>query len=71
MDDFDKCTTMIRHNDTGIVMINCRLGLWSVKANTRELTMREAMVYFNQYKADGEYHSIIGGKTPLEVLIND
>lgn len=71
MNDFDKCTTTLVYIDTGKTTVICKLNLWSVQAETRESAMREAMHYFRQYKSDGEYPSIIGGNTPLEILIND
>lgn len=69
MTQFEQCTEMTGSTSEGRVEIKCKLGFWSVFAPTRELAVREAMHYFSQYRSDGEYHSIIGGKTPAQVLM--
>ena len=58
MNDFDKCTVKIKHR-CGRTIINCKLGLWGVDAPSAKVAMREATYYFNQYKSDGEYSSIL------------
>lgn len=67
-DEFSKCVK-IKHNKHGFEA-ECKLGLWSVTAQSIEDVISEAERYFIQYKEDGEYSSIIGGKTVLEV-VND
>jgi len=68
MSDFEKCTTK-KVSKCGLVDIECKLGLWGVSASCAEDAMREAIHYFNQYKADGEYSSIIGGKSTRDILM--
>jgi len=64
--DFCECTTSAR--DGFRVSISCKLGLWSVEGSDPIAVINEAAHYFSQYKSDGEYHEIIGGPTPMEVL---
>jgi len=66
MTDMEKCTTYRRNGDT--CTISCNLGLWSVSGKYGLNLMDEADNYFQQYKSDGEYSSIIGGKTVMENL---
>ena len=67
MDDFVKCVT-IKKTEAGYI-IQCKLGLWSVLAPTRNSAETEALRYFEQYSSSGEYSSIIGGPTVMEVLM--
>ena len=57
----------------GKMEIECKLGLWSVSGDLVNLKRikDEARYYWEQYKADGEYHSIIGGPSPVDILINN
>ena len=66
MDDFERCVT--RKKLSVGYSINCKLNLWSVVAPTRKQAEDEAVHYFEQYKSDGEYSSIIGGDDVLTVL---
>lgn len=66
MKGFAKCTTSELKD--GMFHIDCKLGLWSVSADTLDEAYREAQHYFNQYKQDGEYSSIIGGESVVEKL---
>ncbi len=66
MTDIEKCTTYRRVGD--VCTISCNLGLWSVSGEYGLVLMNEANHYFEQYKSDGEYSSIIGGKTVVEKL---
>ena len=65
--EFWKCTNVKYDGVTW--SIDCKLGLWGVKASTRIEAEREAYNYFWQYKSDGEYSSIIGGKNVYDTLI--
>jgi len=67
--DFWKCTNT--KYDGKRWSIDCRLGLWGVEAPTREQALQEAFRYFEQYKSDGEYSSIIGGKNTVDALIEN
>lgn len=40
------------------VEINCRIGLWSVYAQTMQQALQEAQHYYLQYQRDGEYGEI-------------
>lgn len=66
MNDFDMCVDIARSN--GRFNIYCKLGLWSVSSESLDVAQREALNYFRQYKADGEYYRILGGKSPAELL---
>jgi hypothetical protein len=70
MSHFNRCVTIQRHRD-GLTHINCKLGLWGVTGPSFEQAMDEATYYFSQYKLDGEYSSIIGGKSAAEILISN
>ncbi len=63
---FYMCTKSTKSK--GSHSIDCRLGLWGVTAPTLEQAVDEAKHYFLQYMGDGEYHDIIGGKSPVEIL---
>jgi hypothetical protein len=69
MNDFDKCTVKIKHR-CGRTSINCKLGLWGVDAPSAKVAMREAVYYFEQYKSDGEYSSILGGESVVDRLMS-
>tara|TARA_B100000809_G_C15069102_1_gene505301 strand:+ start:783 stop:1034 length:252 start_codon:yes stop_codon:yes gene_type:complete len=69
VNEFNACTAA---NATELgYEIECLLGLWSVSCfgfgGTLGLT-QEAIYYWLQYKSDGEYYKIIGGKSPIELL---
>ena len=64
--EMEKCTTYKRVGER--CEISCRYGLWSVSGKYGLDLINEASHYFEQYKADGEYSQIIGGKSPLEVM---
>ena len=64
--EMGMCTTYRRKND--LCTISCKLGLWSVSGKCGLALINEADHYFKQYKEDGEYSSIIGGKSASEVL---
>lgn len=63
---FERCTEINRSKDR--VKISCRLGLWGVDSPTLQQAVDEAKGYFLQYLDDGEYSSIIGGKSVIEKL---
>ncbi len=63
---FEKCTKV--KVKKGRVTVDCIKGLWGVDAPTIEQAIDEAKHYFLQYMVDGEYHDIIGGKSPSELL---
>jgi len=67
MTELKMCTTCIQDGD--ICTISCKLGLWEVTGSYSLELINEAMRYFQQYKSDGEYFEIIGGKSPVEVLL--
>ncbi len=66
LNEMMKCTTITV--DCDYVSIDCKLGLWGVSAPTRDIATHQAMHYFLQYRDDGEYSSIIGGKSVMDVL---
>jgi len=66
--EFNKCVTK-RKRKSGKYSINCKLGLWGVSADNKDTATIEALRYFLQYKSDGEYSSIIGGKNVIDTLI--
>ena len=70
LSEFNKCTIKQKHR-CGRTVISCKIGLWGVDAPTYELAMREAMHYFKQYRGDGEYYKILGGKSPVELLMEN
>lgn len=65
--DLEKCTTYRRRGDT--CTIKCNLGLWEVSGKYGLALINEADHYFEQYKAHGEYYEILGGKSPVELLV--
>ena len=65
--DYEKCITRSYYADS--VEIECKLGLWSVESGDVAKAEAEAMHYWRQYAHDGEYSSIIGGKTVKQVLM--
>jgi len=65
----EKCTTYKRVGDK--CTISCNLGLWEVSGEYGLALINEACHYFEQYKGDGEYSSIIGGKTVVETLLEN
>ncbi len=69
MTEMEKCTTYTRCGDT--CTIKCNLGLWEVTAQYGLNLINEASSYFEQYRVAGEYHEIIGGKSPLELIIGE
>lgn len=58
--EFSACTNRVVSKD-GWVSISCKLGMWSVEGRDEDAVLQEALHYFRQYKADGEYGHIIGG----------
>jgi hypothetical protein len=69
VNEFNACTTASA-TDSGYE-IECVLGLWSASCFSFDGTLRltqEAVYYWRQYKSDGEYYKIIGGKSPAELL---
>ena len=66
--EFYKCVTQ-RKRKNGKWSINCKMGLWGTESNNKETAMCEALHYWLQYKRDGEYSSIIGGKNVVETLL--
>jgi hypothetical protein len=69
MSELEKCTTYRR--DGSNCTITCNLGLWEVSGNYGLQLINEAEHYFQQYKSDGEYYQIIGGKSPVELMMNE
>ena len=65
--DFNKCTAFLKFMD-GRTEIICRLGLWSVRGLDEAAVISNAIHYFEQYKSDGEYSSILGGDDVMTVL---
>jgi len=63
-----KACTILRVNG-GRTNISCKLGLWSVNSLCHSTAQRNAQNYFKQYKSDGEYFDIIGGKTTGDILL--
>ena len=49
------------------VEIACKMGLWSIIGDSSSVYYK-ALHYWKQYADDGEYSSIIGGKTVVETL---
>lgn len=66
--EFMACTDREVNPYTGWMSIECKKGLWSIEGKNHRLVLCGAMSYFQQYKEDGEYSSIIGGPTVTEVL---
>ena len=53
-----KCAKFQQSGDR--LLIQCKLGLWSVDGTSDMTTINEAMRYFEQYKNDGEYADLLG-----------
>ena len=66
MNDMEKCTIYQRRGDK--CTISCKLGLWSVEGEYGLELINEATRYFEQYKADGEYSEILGGRSSIDAL---
>jgi hypothetical protein len=66
-EQFNKCITK-RTRKNGNTSINCKLGLWGVSASNEFEAIVEALRYWHQYKEDGEYSEIIGGKSVIDRL---
>jgi len=64
--DISKCSTTKIGNHT--LTISCNLGLWSVSGRCGFTVINEANYYFEQYKSDGEYSEILGGKSVLDIM---
>jgi len=58
MVELHKCANFWQSG--GRMMIQCKLGLWSVDGTSDMTTINEAMRYFEQYKNDGEYADLLG-----------
>lgn len=67
--EFWKCTNV--KFDGVMWSIDCVIGLYGVTASSRVEAEKEAFHYFNQYREDGEYSSIIGGKTVVETQLEN
>ena len=65
--DIEKCAIYKRTGDR--CSISCKLGLWEVEGPYGLALMNEADHYFEQYRADGEYHKILGGESPADILM--
>ena len=66
--DFNKCVDIIHKGS--VVEIDCKLGLWGVSGTAQEDVYRDALSYWQQYKEDGEYSSILGGESVIDKLVN-
>jgi hypothetical protein len=64
--EMEQCCNYARDGD--VCTISCKLGLWSVSGPYGLALIDEATHYFHQYKSDGEYSSLIGGPTVVEVF---
>ena len=64
---FNKCVIK-RKRKNAKWSINCKMGLWGVESDNKDTAMCEALHYWQQYKSDGEYSSIIGGQSVIEKL---
>jgi len=69
MTDMENCSTYTRNGD--LCEIKCNLGLWAVSGKYGLALINEASHYFEQFKSEGEYSSIIGGKTTAEILMGE
>ena len=70
MKELCMCADFMYEGDR-ITTIQCKLGLWKVTGIYGMPLINEAMHYFEQYKEDGEYSSIIGGKSIVEKLLEN
>jgi hypothetical protein len=59
LNEFARCVE-INCNGTH-AEINCRKGLWSVSGSSFHQIIGEALHYWQQYRADGEYEEITKG----------
>ena len=66
VNDFNKCVYIDTNKHK--IKIECRLGLWGVEGRIHEQVRKEAFNYWQQYKDDGEYSSIIGGESVMDKL---
>lgn len=66
--DLERCATYRRLGN--FCTISCRKGLWEVSGKYSIDLINEAENYFNQYKSDGEYSDILGGKYIFETLMD-
>ena len=65
---FQKMALCVNETKKGNkVEIACKMGLWSVIGNESDVYFN-ALHYFKQYMDDGEYSSIIGGKSVIDNL---
>ena len=72
MTDLEKFSMCVDSTEKdGRTSIKCKLGLWSVEASDSDRVYIDAFHYWRQYKADGEYHSLIGGDDPKAILARD
>jgi hypothetical protein len=67
--NFSKCVK--KYKVGNLYLIDCRYGLWGVSGCDQDKVMAEAFHYWGQYADDGEYSSIIGGKTAIETLLDN
>lgn len=63
------CVNEVRKGNK--ITIECKLGLWSVSGTISGFIYADAFHYWEQYYNDGEYSSIIGGKTVAEMLTSN
>ena len=66
MTELERCATYSKKGN--VCTIKCKLGLWEVSGSYGMKLINEAEHYFQQYKSDGEYYKILGGKSPVELL---
>lgn len=66
IEDFKKCTNTVFDGDEWD--ISCIIGLWGVSGGCKDMVQDEALHYFRQYRDDGEYYNVLGGKSPTEIL---
>lgn len=55
---FDRCAEIKLLKD-GAISIHCKRGLWSVYGRNKRQVEREAVRYWRQYKAAGEYDDLL------------
>ena len=67
-DRMNKCIDI--KNVSGVITIKCKLGFWSVSGRDQKEVVSDARHYFGQYLSDGEYHELVGGKSPLQILMS-
>ena len=68
MSDFEKCVNFKKRSDGGFIF-ECKFGFWGVQAFNFETAKSQAVRYFELYKSDGEYSSLIGGKSVVDNLV--